>query len=90
MSELFDIPTTKSPRLLWLEKHGFLTHKADHVDEDPWMAIIPMEGHTGSIVEIMAEWCGLYEEMNAIGYGHTESDAINDCAIKMNIKLWNE
>ena len=22
MSELFDIPETKSPRLLWMEKHG--------------------------------------------------------------------
>lgn len=57
---LFDIPECKSPRLLWVEKHGFLTHHAEHCDEDPWCAIIPMEGHKGGIGAIMAEWCRLY------------------------------
>ena len=90
MNELFQIEETKSPRLKWLDQHGFMTHEADHLDEDPWMAIIPMEDHKGNIGEIMAEWCGLYEEMGIIGYGNTEQDAIDDCAAKMKIPLWNE
>jgi len=90
MNSLFDIPETKSPRLLWIEEHGILTHHAPHCDEDPWMAIIPFDGHKGGIGEIMAEWCGFYEECNAIGYGKTESDAISDLAINLKLKLWNQ
>jgi hypothetical protein len=33
MSELFDIPESKSPRLLWLEKHGV---KFERDFFDPW------------------------------------------------------
>ena len=88
--ELFEIPVQLSPRLRWIEKHGFLTHFCDDPDQHPWMAIIPMDGHTGSIGEIMEEWCGLYDEMDLIGWGDTEREAINDCAVKNKIKLWNE
>lgn len=90
MDSLFAIPETKSPRLLWIEKHGVLTHHAPHCDEDPWMAIIPMDGHKGSVGAIMAEWCRLYDECNAVGYGKTEADAIVDLACNLNIPLWNE
>lgn len=44
MSELFDIPESKSPRLLWLEKHGIWTSKA----ESGWQATaagIVCKGH---------------------------------------------
>jgi len=85
---LFDIPESKSPRLLWIEKHGVLTHHSPHMDDDPWMAIIPFDGHTGSIGAIMAEWCRLYDETGMIGYGETE--AIVKLAIAHNLKLWNE
>lgn len=49
-----------------------------------------MEGHTGGIGEIMAEWCVLYDEMGQIGYGATADEAIVDLAAKNNLKLWNE
>lgn len=88
--ELFQIDETLSPRLKWIAKNGILTHHADHLDEDPWMAIQPFEGHKGNVGEIMAEWCGLYEECNAIGYGDTEDEAIVALAKKLNLKLWNE
>jgi hypothetical protein len=87
------LPATLSPRLRWMAQmkaDGMLTHNADHMDEDPWMAIVPFDGHKGTIGAIMAEWCGLYEEMDKIGYGQTESDAMIDCAGKNKLKLWNE
>jgi hypothetical protein len=92
--DFFDnLPETPSPRILWMRKmkaEGMLTHNADHCDEDPWMAIVPMEGHKGTIDAIMAEWCRLYDEMDVVGYGQTEIDAMIDCACKNKIKLWNE
>lgn len=39
---LFDIPESKSPRLLWMEKHGVWTSKTNFVDfeqpEHAWKA----------------------------------------------------
>jgi hypothetical protein len=34
MSELFEIKETKSPRLLWMDKHGVWTEKTKFVDFD--------------------------------------------------------
>jgi hypothetical protein len=93
MSELFDIQETLSPKMQWIAKlktDGMLTHNADHIDENPWMAIIPFDDHKGTIGEVMAKWCGLYEEMDLIGYGQTEPDAMIDCACKNKLRLWNE
>lgn len=90
MSDLFIIEPSLSPRLKWIAEHGILIHHAPHCDEDPWMAIIPMEGHCGSVGEIMAEWCGLYDDCDLIGYGQTEDEALIQCAIKNKITLWNQ
>ena len=54
------------------------------------MAIIPMDGHKGSVGDIIAEYCRLYDDANAIGYGKTETDAIVDLAKSLNLRLWNE
>ena len=35
MTELFDLPETKSPRLCWLEKHGIVTLRGK---SDSWAA----------------------------------------------------
>lgn len=90
--ELFEIPEALSPRLAWIKENNVLTHYASHLEDfdDPWTAIIPMEDHVGTLPQIMAEWCRVYDDANEIGYGATEDDAIVDLAKKLNLKLWNE
>lgn len=74
MSELFNIPEVKSPRLKWLDRHGVWTGKVeyDHAGptepEDKWQA-------TAAGKE---------------GRGPTEDASIVELAKKMGIKLWNE
>ena len=75
MTELFDIPETKSPRLIWLERHGIKvspsrTHGPSHKH---WMAY----RHDDDFI-------------SASGYGETEDDAIAFLAVKLGIRLWNE
>ena len=75
MTELFDIPETKSPRLIWLERNGIKvspsrTHGPSHKH---WMAY----RHSGDFI-------------SSSGYGETEDEAITSLAIKLGIKLWNE
>ena len=44
MNELFEIPESKSPRLLWMERHHLtvrLSH--DHDDEDVWQCLHGMK-----------------------------------------------
>lgn len=94
MDTLFPtLPESKSPRLLWMERHGFLTHHAPHMDDedDRWMAIIPsLEDRGKEIGEIMESGCRYYEEYVGIGYGKTEEDAMIALCEKKGIKLWNE
>lgn len=49
MNELFQIPETKSPRLLWIEKHGVWTSRVKHIDapnqSEAWKA--EAAGHVG-------------------------------------------
>ena len=75
MTELFDLPETKSPRLQWLEKHGIKvspsrTHGPSHKH---WMAYRHDE-----------------DFIFASGYGETEDDAIAFLAVKLGLRLWNE
>ena len=76
MNELFNIPETKSPRLLWLDKNKVRAYKAEYDHAGPtepnelWRARM-----TGSIAE---------------GKGATMDDAIVDLAKKLKLKLWNE
>jgi hypothetical protein len=89
--ELFTIPETLSPRLLWIAANCILTHHAPHCPEAPWIAIQPFDGDRGKEVgEIMAESCRLYDDADAIGYGQTEDEAIVSLAKKLNLRLWNE
>lgn len=37
MSELFDIPESKSPRLIWMEEHEITTHQGEK-----WTAYSPL------------------------------------------------
>ena len=92
MTDLFTIPESKSPRLLWMERHELLTHYSkDDPDESKWMCIQPLPEDRGeSIGECMARNCRVYEECNLIGYGSTEQEAIMAWAVKTKTKLWNE
>jgi hypothetical protein len=90
MTELFDIPESKSPRLQWIEDMGILTHRAPHMPE-PWMAIQPLEEDKGKgIPTIMSESCRIYDDANLVGYGQTEDEAITNLAKNLGLRLWNE
>ncbi len=80
--ELFEVEEVKSPRLLWIEKHGISTHHAAFLADDdlPWSAWFPSNEHSS----------GLPLDPEACGYGITENEAIIDLAVKKKIKLWNE
>ena len=75
MTELFDLPETKSPRLIWMKRHGIKvspsrTHGPSHKH---WMAYRHNE-----------------DFISASGYGETEDDAITSLAVKLGLRLWNE
>lgn len=89
MNELFPIEETLSPRLKWMKDKGVLTHHNSDC-EPPWLAIQKMPGHQGTIGEIMAQWCRLYDDHGYSGYGETEDEAIADLARNRKILLWNE
>ena len=83
---LFDIPETKSPRLLWLEKHCVKTEHTEFTegDEDefgcdlwPWYAFIGVTHFADA-------------KPNKCAGGETEQDAIAKLAISQDWKLWNE
>jgi len=94
MSDLFpDLAPCKSPRLLWLERQGFLTHHNPELsdEESPWIALLPEQEDKDKVVgQIMAESCRLYDEVFGLGYGTTEQEAILDLCKKKSIPLWNE
>jgi len=80
MSELFDIPESKSPRLLWMERHGIATINSgiDHEDGDE--------------CEITGNQCYRYYATcgNQASGGHTKDDAIIALAVKLQLRLWSE
>jgi hypothetical protein len=75
MSELFDIPETKSPRLIWMDRHGIkvIALRTNAKSFNRWMAY----RHDRDFI-------------NASAYGPTEDDAITLLAVKLGIRLWNE
>ena len=78
MTDLFDIPESKSPRLLWMEKHGIKTRQLDFPERDyDWMAWRKRDENANGIPAIS-------------GQGDTEGDAIADLAQRLGIRLWNE
>jgi hypothetical protein len=80
MSELFDIPESKSPRLLWIEKHGIkiIDSGIDYEDCDE--------------CEITGNQCFRYYASSGdlASGGHTKDDAIIALALKLQLRLWNE
>ena len=80
---LFDIPEQKSPRLLWMEKHGIeIIHRPEFDGEEE-------DELTGAtLYPYMAIACG--EKVGPPGFGMAEDCAITDWARKNNVRLWNE
>jgi hypothetical protein len=93
---LFEIPESKSPRLLWLEKHGFLTHEfqpGEHFMGVPWTgAVAALPTATGERFHTALEAVGrsVCVGESSIGTGETVEDAIIDLCRKESIPLWNE
>lgn len=85
---------SKSPRLLWLDRHGIVTMSFDEAHRfgewDKWVAGIA-PGVTGS--DAIAQWfcdeCSRNGE-TTVGQGATEDDALAELAVKHGIPLWNE
>lgn len=78
MTTLFDLPESKSPRLLWMEKHALQTHYFKDAElGKEWMAGIANNGR-------------INDESSFIGFGLTEDEALANLAIALGVKLWNE
>lgn len=73
--ELFTMPETKSPRLLWIEKHGLTIH---HQPFD----------HAGP-TDKGERYAAIYNH-KSIGLGACLDDALVAAAKSLNIPLWNE
>ena len=82
---LFDLPESKSPRLIWMEEHQIRTHDKPEMEDVRWSAWTPEsdwdETHPG---------CFKIGADDSVGFGPTELDAIADLARKLSLKLWNE
>lgn len=74
MNELFDIPEQKSPRLLWLERHGIKTTRGEHYDE---------------FEDKFFEWVAFIPDVDS-EFGDTEDDALGKLCKNNGIKTWNE
>lgn len=92
MTELFDIPETKSPRLLWVEKHGVKTKERDgkfyawdSYTEESMREEYEDEHGDDRNFDMISE-----SPKGWIGIGATEDDAIVDWAKKNSTPLWNE
>ncbi len=80
MNDLFEIPKTLSPRLLWIAKHGFYTGKLNHTEDEAG--------------DVPAKWVATRQDpifrAISVGYGDTEDEALTQLALKLGIRLWNE
>ena len=89
MSELFDIPESKSPRLLWMGRHGVkIIDNGKNFEPGEECEL------TGAQ---LYRYCAHNLEDGAIiffdhltGWGHTPDDAVVEFAKKNKIPLWNE
>ncbi len=73
--ELFPIEESKSPRLLWIEKHGIKARRYSPDEFDYLAGQLFVWGASGG-----GEW----------GQGDTEDEALAQLAVKLGIRLWNE
>lgn len=78
MNSLFpNIPVSKSPRLLWMERHGITLQPNPENEEKPFMAEMWKKG-----------WGGIESRIHMLG--KTEDDALTALAKAAGLKLWNE
>jgi hypothetical protein len=81
---LFEIPTTLSPRLQWMQKYGILISDGGE-DYEP-EGKDEISGNRLYRYWAKAMFIPRYPESG----GDTEDDAIVALAKKLNLKLWNE
>lgn len=91
MSELFDIPESKSPRLLWLEKHRIriIDNGTDYEDGDE-CEFSGNQLYRFCAHELQGDGDPIMFFDHLTGWGHTFDDAIFNLAKKLKIPLWNE
>jgi hypothetical protein len=77
MTELFDLPETKSPRLIWLDRNGIKVSAPPQKRPGPPLSYWMAYRHDGDFI-------------SASAYGPTEDDAVAFLAIKLGLRLWNE
>ena len=75
MSDLFSIEESKSPRLLWMERHG-VTVRRYRPDEFDYLA--------------GQDFAWMASNGTETAQGDTEDEAITQLALKLGIRLWNE
>ena len=87
MSELFNIPECKSPRLKWIEENGILTGRDT---TGTWHAVIPKGGDEwlGAAVLVLKYHGTL--AASRVASGATEDDALTNLAKAIGLRLWNE
>lgn len=95
MSELFNIPPSLSPRLLWMQRHGICTwHQPDNDEAEPWVAFIPETKDTfGRQPDNQATidlWTPVWDNDERSQDGKTEDDALTALAVAANLRLWFE
>lgn len=74
---LFDVPEQKSPRLLWMEKHGISTEK--HGPDD--------DGNTWTAFRRFRIDDNPYYYQRS---GKTEDEALSNLAMTSGLQFWNE
>lgn len=77
MNELFDIPEFKSPRLLWMDRHGIALEPNSDSSDNKWCACMWRDG-----------WGGVSFKDRIPG--KTEDGALTALAKAAGIPLWNE
>lgn len=88
-----DLPEVLSPRLVWVRLHGVITMSFEEHqrfgDDDKWAAGLA-PGVTGK--DAIAQWfcdeCSHNGDMTT-GWGETEEAAMEDLALKHELKHWS-
>jgi hypothetical protein len=88
MSELFDIPECKSPRLKWIEENGILT--GYNGNTSTWYAVLPKRGdEQRDIRQLVTDYHHTLASYR-VAKGQTEDDALTNLAKPIGLRLWNE
>jgi hypothetical protein len=87
MSELFEIPESKSPRLKWIEQHEVKTLLMKQ-DPEMWFPDMPWVAYTGEFNQDAPE--EVFKMTSDFGVGANEDDAVMNWAIANKKTLWNE